>query len=199
MLFESLFLFFLAIVLLYVFVLLLHTIGFLHTTQQHMASDVGQTFVSIIIPARNEENIILTCLESIIKQNYPSTLFEVIIVDDHSEDNTNSITQKFITQHTLHHISILTLDEKIRGKKNALTQGINKAKGTLIITTDADCTRGTEWLSSIIQFYEAHSPMLIVSPVFLNHPNNFFQKMIFRNHLWIKHYFFNRQVFTHIF
>ena len=48
----------------------------------------NNTFISVIIAARNEEENIGNCIASIIKQTYPAHLFEVIVVDDHSNDST---------------------------------------------------------------------------------------------------------------
>jgi cellulose synthase/poly-beta-1,6-N-acetylglucosamine synthase-like glycosyltransferase len=53
------------------------------------------TYISVIIPARNEEGGIKTCLESITKQTYPENLFEILVIDDHSTDNTASIVRSF--------------------------------------------------------------------------------------------------------
>src|SRR5579863_8339102 len=53
------------------------------------------TKVSIVIPSRNEEQNILDCLSSLRNQSYPKHLYEVIVVDDHSTDNTWEVLQNF--------------------------------------------------------------------------------------------------------
>ena len=63
------------------------------------ASDANlQTKISIIIPARNEEENIADCLNSIIDQSYPKHLFEVLVVDDHSTDNTAAIIKSYAAE-----------------------------------------------------------------------------------------------------
>ena len=59
--------------------------------QQLSPQGIPQTRISVIIPARNEENNIMTCINSLSKQTYPPDMFEVIIVDDHSTDATWNI------------------------------------------------------------------------------------------------------------
>src|SRR5438552_3703884 len=95
-----------------------------------------QTKVTIIIPSRNEEQNISNCLASIARQKYPSDYFEVIVVDDHSTDNTGQIVRSQNNQK----MKLIHLSGSSAGKKAAISEGIKNAKGKLIITTDADCT-----------------------------------------------------------
>ncbi|MFX6230461.1 glycosyltransferase, partial [Acinetobacter baumannii] len=74
---------------------------------------IPQIFFSIIIPARNEENNIGACLASIAKQQYPAHLMEVIVVDDHSEDNTAQIVLQY--QSTLPSLALIYLKDHLKG------------------------------------------------------------------------------------
>src|ERR1700733_1631657 len=56
---------------------------------------IPSTFISIVVPARNEYNNIGGCIESLLSQKYPAELFEIIVVDDHSEDNTADIVSEY--------------------------------------------------------------------------------------------------------
>src|SRR5436190_6628158 len=67
------------------------------------------TFVSVIIPARNEAENILNCLDGLLRQNYPSHLFELIIVDDHSTDDTANRVEKFMRDHASQQITLIKL------------------------------------------------------------------------------------------
>ena len=130
------------------------------------------TKISIIIPVRNEEKNILNCIESLIKQNYPSSLFEIIIVDDHSTDGTWNVLTKFINAAIK--IIPLKLSDYTNGnetkayKKFAIETGINQSTGTLIITTDADCSFHANWLQTIADFYINTNAKFIASPVKIN-------------------------------
>ncbi|MDQ6755301.1 MAG: glycosyltransferase [Bacteroidota bacterium] len=136
--------------------------------------DNGQTFVSIIISARNEEENIGACLKSIVNQSYSQHLFEVIVVDDFSTDTTTEIVKSFTDKN----VALIFLKdhivEKINSyKKKAIEIAILKAKGKLIVTTDADCIVPKEWLQTIVSFYEKHNPVFIAAPVAYYGENNF--------------------------
>lgn len=130
------------------------------------------TFVTIVVPFRNESAHLAALLNSLTNQDYPAGHFEIILVDDHSEDN--SFTELEQLMEGYHNIRLLKL-EKGSGKKSALYKGIVEAKGELIVTTDADCTAGEKWLSTIVAFYEIYRPKMIIAPVSLFSPKNCFQ------------------------
>ena len=125
-------------------------------------ADFSTTF-SIIIAARNEERSITHCLEAIARQDYPSQLFEVIVVNDHSTDLTVAEVNKFITTHP--GLSIRLLKAIGEGKKNAISQGINVATGRLILVTDSDCNMTTGWIRSFAATFEKNGPRCISGPV----------------------------------
>ncbi|NCX96771.1 MAG: glycosyltransferase, partial [Chitinophagia bacterium] len=106
------------------------------------ANYIPQTPISIIIPARNEQKNIDACIDSILAQRYPQDLYEIIVVNDHSEDDTAAIVKHYNDSR----ITLLELEDHLpigkqinAYKKEALAAGIAQAKHPLIITTDADC------------------------------------------------------------
>ncbi|PWT95889.1 MAG: glycosyl transferase [Bacteroidetes bacterium] len=124
--------------------------------------------LSVIIPARNEEKNIRACLESVTNQTYPAELFEIIVVDDHSDDTTASIVNEF----TSHGVKLISLKDEIiqdptivAYKKKAIETGIKFASGVLIVTTDADCIVPNDWLLSIAHFHFLRKPVFIAAPV----------------------------------
>lgn len=138
------------------------------------------TSVSIIIPARNEEKSIPDLLNDLSEQIYPKELIEIIIIDDHSTDNTYQKISDFKKLHPDLNIEILkNSTEEINNlyKKAAITLAVNKAKGKLIFTTDADCRIGKYWLHSIVEFYENTNAKFISGPVILSNEKTFFEKL----------------------
>ncbi len=132
--------------------------------------------ISVIIPARNEENTIELVINDVLTQNYPSELVELIVVDDHSTDKTAEKLRNHISERT----TIITLNEsqKLNSyKKMAISRGIAKATGELIVTTDADCRMGPNWLAAIADCKVKTGCELISGPVgFFNSPR-FFDKV----------------------
>ncbi|MCH2081258.1 MAG: glycosyltransferase [Saprospiraceae bacterium] len=92
--------------------------------------------VSVIICAKNEAVNLRRNLESILTQSYPD--FELIVVNDHSSDNSLSILLEF--QRKYPNLCVLNLQEATSpGKKEALSRGIKAAKFDILLLTDADC------------------------------------------------------------
>ncbi len=111
-------------------------------------------FATIIVAARNEEENILECMKSLNNSIYPEGKLEIIIVDDHSEDNTGKIIDEFIQdkpifKKVIPHKQI----GEVKGKANAIANAIELAKGEVILTTDADCTVSPSWAKTIASYY----------------------------------------------
>ena len=130
-----------------------------------------QTFVSVVVACKNEEKSLPFLLNSISLQDYPSDLFEVLIVNDNSTDKTSDIVAGFRWSG-----NIRSMDNKAEGKEQALRTGILAARGNLIITTDADCTAGKSWIRTIAGYYEMNKPDLIICPVRIKTDRGFFRK-----------------------
>ncbi|MFC0774414.1 glycosyltransferase [Terrimonas alba] len=141
-------------------------------------SDEYHTAISVIIPARNEEEHIGKLLRALESQTYPRHLFEIIVIDDHSTDKTTEIVLQFPG------VKLFQLKEnKINSyKKKAIETGIAAASNELIVTTDADCIPPAAWLQSIVSFREETNAGFIVAPVSFNcnsKPVEVFQAMDF--------------------
>ncbi len=125
------------------------------------------TQISIIVAVRNEAEHIESLLQQLLAQNYPKSLNEIIIVNDHSSDNTCDILSKF---HDQKNMKVLDLDQGQCGKKSAIDTGVRNASGHLICTIDADCLPGPEWLNTISRCYEAGGYKMIAGPVAIRRP-----------------------------
>jgi poly-beta-1,6-N-acetyl-D-glucosamine synthase len=132
-------------------------------------SHTPATFISVIVPARNEEKNIGNLLNDLNAQTYPSSLFEVIIMDDHSTDGTAQIVRSYIPSASFR-LSLRTagIPGNLSFKKKAIEDGISISKGTLIMTTDGDCRLGPEWISTVENFYHHKKAKFISSPVLFN-------------------------------
>jgi cellulose synthase/poly-beta-1,6-N-acetylglucosamine synthase-like glycosyltransferase len=135
-------------------------------------NDQPHTFISVVIAARNEAKRIQPLLDSIQRLEYPTSHFEIIIVDDHSEDSTAAIIAQYPN------ICLLSAPKyevgEIAFKKRALEYGIKHAKGELIVTTDADCVLPPLWLQTINDYYQYHHAEMMIMPVSFPTPQNAF-------------------------
>ncbi|MBE0538726.1 MAG: glycosyltransferase [Ignavibacterium sp.] len=104
--------------------------------------------LSLIIAAKNEEANIPSLIDSIENLNYPKENFEVIIVDDNSNDKTAQLIQSSISGKN-NFTFIKANSKELEGKKGALNIGIKNSRYNFIVITDADCRPEVNWLNSV--------------------------------------------------
>ncbi len=135
-----------------------------------------KTKVSVLIAARNEAESIHLTIEDILQQNYPKELFELIIVDDHSTDNTSGIIASYADRG----VKLIQLNESEplnSYKKKAIAEAIKVTSGELIVATDADCRMGKNWLLSVVGLYQEKNFNLISSPVVYHQEKSLFERL----------------------
>ncbi|MBK9450720.1 MAG: glycosyltransferase [Bacteroidetes bacterium] len=123
--------------------------------------------VSVIVPARNEAANVAACVSAILAQNYPSERMELILVNDHSEDATVANAKSVASGHSNFKVLDLEAQTGAAYKKAAVAKGIAAAAGEIIVTTDADCTMGPDWLRTMVAQFDANTG-LVSGPVLLD-------------------------------
>jgi cellulose synthase/poly-beta-1,6-N-acetylglucosamine synthase-like glycosyltransferase len=111
--------------------------------------------VSVIIAARNEEQYLGNCLLSLSKVDYPKEKLEVIVINDHSTDNTKHIIEN--CSKYFQNFKTITPEKRnwhLIGKTNAIAQGIEITSGEIIITSDADCVFKTSWVKDLVKYHD---------------------------------------------
>lgn len=133
-------------------------------------------YVSVIIPFRNESTKIIDSLKSIESQNYPTDKYEVIYINDFSEDDS---LEKLKSELRNENIAVYSMEEsnfEKAHKKQAIEFGISKAKGSIILFTDADCTNSPYWIATMVAGFEENTA-LISGPVAFTESNSLFGKL----------------------
>lgn len=111
--------------------------------------------ISVIIAARNEEKNIEKTIRSLANQNYPKDKYEIIVVNDRSEDKTGEIVKNLKDEvSNLILLNIDKVEEGISPKKYALMQAVAITSTDYIATTDADCIHHPDWLRSYASIIE---------------------------------------------
>ena len=156
----------------YLIVIALLSYGFDKVEDFKLQDLQPKTKFSVVIPFRNEAKNLPKLLASISKLNYPKTMFEIILIDDDSEDDSVSIIENFINTSRKNHDTIIDNIKIIKNtrtsnspKKDAITSAIKVSKFNWIVTTDADCILPKYWLDTFDECIQTRQAHCIVAPV----------------------------------
>ena len=167
---------------LYLIYILAFTFGLYNLKEKFLTfNNKNNVKASVLIAARNEEKNIGNLLKSLYNQTFSKELFEVIIIDDHSEDETISVVENFLKEHK--DINLKFFKAEKEGKKHAISQALHLAENELILVTDADCFLKETWIESIVNFYKEENCKMILAPVLLSPAGTFFEKIQVLEHL----------------
>ena len=133
----------------------------------------GNLNLTIVVPVRNEENNILRLLDSICRQKGQ---YEILVINDHSDDLTVLKIEQFIEQKKKNNIKIFHLIEETNSpKKSAITLAIQKAKGDIIVTTDGDCIVPKNWIRVIEEAFQDDKTKMLLGGVRYSPTKNLFE------------------------
>lgn len=161
------------LILFYCLIIIFLSIGFSFQKSEEII-EINQpkvkTTFSICIAFRNESENLLALLKSLSQLNYPKNLFEIILINDHSTDNSIEIITDLCLKNTDFKPKMTVLSLKptsASGKKAALTLAIQQAKNEFIIITDADCIAPVSWLYDLNAYILQNQKTFIAGPVAL--------------------------------
>ncbi|MBZ9728595.1 glycosyltransferase [Salegentibacter sp. JZCK2] len=159
---------FIIICICYSVLILMLLYGWKKTQEFPSENSPAEIGFSIVIPFRNEAENLPDLLNSLTQINYLKTKFEIILVNDESEDNSVEIIEKF--QKTYSEFKLVILENRRVSnspKKDAISTAINSANLEYILTTDADCRVPENWLKTYSDFILKTGNRLIAGPVSL--------------------------------
>jgi cellulose synthase/poly-beta-1,6-N-acetylglucosamine synthase-like glycosyltransferase len=130
--------------------------------------------VSVVVAARNEEHNIRGCLDSLCRLDYPPELIEVLLVNDRSTDATPAIVREYASRYPfVRLINAAPPQDHLRGKTNAIAQGIDMTSGEIVLMTDADCTVPRGWIRETVKHYASTRIGLVPGFTAMTHTNAF--------------------------
>lgn len=157
------------------------TMNWIQTTDRaHRLVPAPELTVSVVVAVRNESKNILNCLDAFLHQNYDPALTEFLISDDFSEDNTCELVVAEIPAFVSKGYRLTLIQPAsgdLPGKKTALSRAIQAAKGKLILTTDADCLPGPEWISSFASVHLTENADMVTGFVKVEYSERFLDKI----------------------
>lgn len=119
--------------------------------------------VSVIIPAYNEEKRIGSCMDALLKQDFPEASYEIIVVDNNSTDNTCHIVSQ---------LPVNLLVERRKGRSFARNAGIRAASGRILAFLDADCIPAEDWLKELVAGFKDVSIGCVAGEILPYRPSN---------------------------
>ncbi len=171
-----------SMLVLYIAVILLITRGLIRLQRGTSRPAAMLPKVSVLLAVRNESGTLRDCLNSLLQQDYPRELMEVIVSDDFSEDDSVGIARRWAAGNPGFRLKVITANEEhstATGKKSALARAVGVATGEMILCTDADTERGPHWVSAMMQ--QGGRPdgvrNMTLGPVAFHHENNLLEKI----------------------
>jgi len=129
--------------------------------------------VSIIVPAYNEEMVIIKSIQSLMKQSYP--YIEIIVVDDGSSDQTYKLAQKL--EFDKDNRSLVALKKENGGKAKALNFGMEHSKGDLIMVVDSDSKISDDAVELMVKYFDDEQIGAVAGSVFISNRVNTLTKL----------------------
>lgn len=119
--------------------------------------------VSVVVAARNEQQNIGSLLADLVGQTYPIELYDIIVVNDESEDRTGEIIDKYACLYqNIKHIRAKPISASgLVAKKNALNQGIQQSNAEIILSIDADCHVKSTWIETMVSYFTDDVGMVV--------------------------------------
>lgn len=159
----------------YIFFLLKIYLG-LNKLKDKKDEKYANEFISVIVPFRNEEKNIANTYKYLIEQNYPKEMFEIIFVNDSSDDTSLHIIKNFPKVENVIIISVPNDYSANAHKKRAIRFGIENSKGEIIVSTDADCIHKKDWLKNLLNYFDEKTGF-VSGPVEFVSDEKLFSKM----------------------
>lgn len=140
---------------------------------------MSNIFVSVIVPVYNDPEHLKLCLEALEKQTYPKNLYEVIVVDNASDESIDPVVSQFSQ-------ASAACESRV-GSYAARNKGISLAKGEIVAFTDADCIPVSNWIEKgVDRLLQVPNCGLVAGKVelFCNNPNNPTALEVFESIWW---------------
>jgi len=135
-------------------------------------------FVSVIVPARNEEKTLWKTGHSLVSLDYPREKLEIIFVDHGSTDSTAAIVEKLIRYYPTQHIRLIQHPHaKGDMKAHAFNEGLRHARGTFVACVDADTLVLKDALLQMLPHFHNKNVGAVISTIKVHQPKNIYERI----------------------
>ncbi|MDD5086644.1 MAG: glycosyltransferase family 2 protein, partial [Candidatus Nanoarchaeia archaeon] len=163
-----------AVYLITLFYTVFWLITFIDTKEDKKHKIKHNPFVSVIVPAYNEEESIKETLDSLIRLDYPKEKIEIIVVNDGSKDSTIQVTEKFISDNPGYDIKLV--NQENQGKWMAMNNALKVAKGEFFACLDADSVVNKHALKRMVPYFEDENVAIVLPLIKVKKPKSILQR-----------------------
>lgn len=139
---------------------------------------IMRPYFSIVIPAKNEERLLMQCLDSVTSQTTDKP-YEIIVVDGNSTDRTKNIAGRF---------PVTLLTQKQPGKVHGIQTGLLHARGRIVCLTEADCIVPPGWLAAIDRLFASNPEAIAVTGFYTFHDATLAERLLIKLFWWLSIY-----------
>ena len=152
--------------LLYLLLMLLYMAGWQRIRRQVCRHDETYPMLSIVIAMRNEAANLECLIKALASQTYPAEKMQIVLVDDHSTDQSALIARQTAQSAGLR--NVLVMDSEGKGKKSALRTALQHVQGEWVLFTDADCVPHAAWAETMMTAAAEQQKLMLLGPVRLS-------------------------------
>ncbi len=129
--------------------------------------------VTVIIAFRNEAEHLRDCIQGILSQNYPPDNLEILLLNDHSNDDSVESIAAYLQYPN---VRLIDMPNHIQGKKKSIAYGLKEAQSPFVLFTDADCIAGPGWIRKMMENMIATEADAICGPVEIHNESNLLEQ-----------------------
>jgi cellulose synthase/poly-beta-1,6-N-acetylglucosamine synthase-like glycosyltransferase len=133
----------------------------------------GNPSLTVLIAFRNEAHNLGVCIQGILNQNYPSENVKILLLNDHSDDNSVKSISAYLQ---FPNVRLLEMPAHIQGKKQSIAFGLNEVHTAFVLFTDADCVAGPDWVRQMMETIISSDADAICGPVAIHKESNLLEQ-----------------------
>lgn len=132
----------------YILMQTVYALGWIAIPVRTKGSEIKNPDITVLIAFRNESKYLGLCIQGILNQKYPSENLNILLLNDHSDDDSVKSIASYLQYRN---VRLINMPEHVQGKKPSIAYGLKEVQSPYVLFTDADCIAGPDWISSMVE------------------------------------------------